>query len=151
VLNYRTLDIDDLDILLDAAVEFFAESRFSNIPMDVGRSRAVLSAFLCSTEAAVFGALDGDYVAGLLIVERMPDLWADREFAQEIALYVRPAYRSTRIGSDLITSLIGWADSNALAVRMTIDSGIVDERVANALERRGLQRRGWIMGREAVV
>jgi len=148
--EYKALGPDDLEPLLDAAKAFFDESdQYIDIPMDVGRSRAVLSALLDNEKAVVFAAVHGDLVIGLAIAEIVPGLWADRDFVQEHAIYVRPSYRKGRIGHDLIKLLVGWADANGAGIHVTVSSGVDDDRAAKLMERHGLQRRGWLMGKEA--
>lgn len=57
----------------------------------------------CELVEASFVALDQDRVIGILLCTRVPDIWLRRVYRlRELVWFIRPEYRSDRVGSRLL-------------------------------------------------
>lgn len=83
-------------------------------------------------------------VTGMLWAACAPLLpWSDDLIANDLIVYVRPEYRGTRHGLDLIKQYQDWAFSlGAKEVRLSVASGIHEEKTGRLYNKLGYEHLG---------
>ena len=91
------------------------------------------------------GVNDGEIVGFLWATTHMMAPWNPDKVASDYIFYVVPEKRGTMIGHSLIKAYKSWAESKGcLEVRLSIASGINEERIGKMYERLGFEPFGSV-------
>jgi len=136
----RKADIKDWPNVLYMGRMMHAEGRFSGWTFDSVRAR---DAFVSSLELpgwlALISEIDGQ-PAGFFLGCIVPHFFSTTHFAGDLAWYMLPAYRGRRDGLVMLDMWEKHAESLGVReIKMTLSVGIVNDKVANILERRGYE------------
>lgn len=118
---------------------------YVNVPYDpeaaVGRMAEALHD---ERQLFILSITSEGYVAGMLWAICAPLLpWSSCNIALDTIVYVKPEYRGTRHGLDLVRAYESWAiDKGASEIRLSVASGIHEDKTGNFYKKLGYEHLG---------
>jgi GNAT superfamily N-acetyltransferase len=110
--------------------------------------QALLSA-IADPKSLVLVAVRGRSIVGFLYATVATFFWSDTPVAVDQLLYVAPEHRGRVYGVHLIREYEKWASTQGVTeVRMSIASGITEDRTRTLYQRLGYQPLGYVYRKE---
>jgi GNAT superfamily N-acetyltransferase len=117
----RTLERADFDPVLDLMLEFSKESGVDSYDRtDYDRTAAKMILLRCQTGGISFVAQVDNRIVGMLLSICESDLWMPKiKRIRELAWYITPEYRNTRLGPFLYLEYVRQAERQRELKRIT--------------------------------
>jgi len=135
MITVREATLEDVDAVVALGLEFLETSTYRQL--GAGEPDAI-ARLLCTVldHGAVFLAVAGDDVVGMIAMLMVPHIFSGETFADEVAWFVKPAHRG-RAGVLLLQAAERWAVQNhAKLVKMVAPEGT---SVGDLYRRKGYQ------------
>lgn len=135
MIAVRSATLEDVDAVVALGLEFLETSTYRQL--GAGEPNAI-ARLLCTVldHGAVFLAVAGDEVVGMIAMLMVPHIFSGETFADEVAWFVKPAHRG-RAGVLLLQAAERWAVQNhAKLVKMVAPEGT---SVGDLYRRKGYQ------------
>lgn len=92
---------------------------------------------------------DGERLQGLVIAERLPDLWMNAKVVVEHVIFIRPAFWGSFAAGKLLLQFKQWAEAiPGTVVRVHAEAGPTNEKARRAFNKLGWAERGTVHGVE---
>lgn len=135
----RECTVLDLLALSDLAMKYSYEAqKHDNFPVDFEYMVSTAAKATLSDNSVILACFRGNDIIGMLwgYIGRLP--WSKNTLAFDAILYVTPEYRGTKAGYLLMKGWEGWAkDKGAVAVQISVASGIHEEQTGEFYEKLG--------------
>lgn len=147
----RDATASDVPQLCGLISDFYGESKYVAPVIDPDKTAFVLRFMIERiSDDLFFKVIERDgRVVGLLIAERLPDLWSHAEKAVEQIMYVTPGYRGTASAGKLLIEFARWSQIRPAVVRVEASSGVDNDKAAAVFAKLGWEPRGTLHGMEA--
>lgn len=146
---------DDIDQVTGLIADFYLETSYDAPLINEHKTKDALGRLLDARAIAknnvFFQVLANQgWVQGVIIAERVEDVWSDLRVVVEHLIYVRSPYRGSAAAGRLLYAFKDWAEAQPSAIRAQASSGINDPAVFEMYKKMGWHERGRIFGKEVV-
>ena len=147
----RTIKASDINQVAGLIADFYAESDYNAPLINPDKTRMVLQAYIdnVQNEDLFCQVIDmNNEIGGIMIGERLPDLWSDTPRVCEIMMYVKPLYRGRPSAGRLLLNFADWAKEKPAMIRVEAGSGIATSNATQVFTKLGWGHRGTLHGTE---
>lgn len=139
--------IEDVDAVIELGRLMHAESpRWNRLAYSEPRVRATLTELINSPDGLVLVAERDQRLVGGILALMSLDWMSEQRTAQELALFMLPAYRASMTPCRLISAFVAWAKAKgAVWVEAGISTGVHTERTAALYEKLGFERSSIVL------
>mgnify|MGYP003635339584 CR=1 FL=1 len=153
-MHVREALLQDIVGVTGLIQDFYSEQPLECPPINVERSKAIIGALVAAQAVdnnAVFLRViadDDGGLHGMIIAERVQDLWTDEKVVCEYFIFTSPAQRGTLCAGRLLLTFKKWAEAERCVIRVSASSGIKDAHAAGVFVKLGWEPRGLLFGTE---
>lgn len=135
----RHANLDDIPAILEMAKDLYETSVYKTIKVDYARGRQMLEQFIVEGNENFLVMLSHDEgtPVGVIAAYVFKPLFSQERIATEVLLWLKPEYRTTQRGKELLDAYEYWAK---LVGASFVQYGMLssaDPRLARFYERRG--------------
>lgn len=146
--SVRRAELADMPDIIGMAMAFHSEAPAHNwLPFDAGHVHELVENAICNPDhwlPLIAEADDG--LAGMALIVAMPTFFGPAMEASDLAFFVEPGRRGSRVALDMLALITNWAVERGCR-RLTIapNTGINHEQTVRFLGRCGFTPQGTVM------
>lgn len=146
----RRACVFDVPALVELGIAYSKEALYHELfPVDLDYSVQVAMQSVQDENCCVLVAVKDHKVVGFLYAAITLFPWSRVPLAVDQLLYIAPEARGSVLGAGLIRAYEAWAkDKGLLVVRMSLASGITEERTRKLYDRLGYKQVGFTYSKE---